>query len=164
LSDREGFVFRPSYILGSGNPLLPVLVEDIARGVVEIVGDGAYRLQPVAVGDAVTAILEALKAPAPFPRVVDLVGPEPLTYQSFVERVGARLGRVGYVLRSISVSEAERQAEAGGYRGLLRDELDCLLCDEVADPRPLEALLGGGLTPVEGALDEALRGLEKRPS
>jgi hypothetical protein len=37
------------------------------------------------------------------------------------------------------------------------DELDCLLCDEVGDARPLEALLGGFLTPLDAAIEAALR-------
>jgi hypothetical protein len=36
---------------------------------------------------------------------------------------------------------------------MLPDELDCMLCDEVADATPLEALLGRELI----SLDEALR-------
>jgi hypothetical protein len=40
---------------------------------------------------------------------------------------------------------------------MLRDELDCLLCDEVGDDRPLEALLGRALTPLDDVLAAALR-------
>jgi hypothetical protein len=59
------------------------------------------------------------------------------------------------------VEEAERRAASGGYRGLLADELDCLLCDEVGDPGPLEALLGRFLTPLDEAVDKAVRGLPR---
>ena len=37
------------------------------------------------------------------------------------------------------------------------DELDCLLCDEVADHAPLEALLARRLTPLDEALAAAVR-------
>jgi hypothetical protein len=40
---------------------------------------------------------------------------------------------------------------------MLPDELDCLLCDEVADPAPLATLLGRPLTPLDEALAEAAR-------
>jgi hypothetical protein len=66
-------------------------------------------------------------------------------------------------VRELPVAEADRQAKAGGYRGMLPDELDCLLCDEVADERPLEALLGRFLTPLDEALASALRA-ERAPS
>jgi NADH dehydrogenase len=153
-------VFRPSFVIGGGGELIPGLLQGFERGEVEQVGDGRYRMQPIAVKDAVAAILAALeheRTPAAF----DLVGPEPMSYRDFVARV-ALLAREhgfsdGYRVREVPVEEAERQAQAGGYRGLLPDELDCLLCDETADHRPLEALLGRFLTPVHDALATALR-------
>jgi hypothetical protein len=61
-------------------------------------------------------------------------------------------------VRATTIEEADRQASDGGWRGMGPDELDCLLCDEVADARPLEALLGRFLTPLEDALVAAVRG------
>jgi len=152
-------VFRPSYVVGAGGELIPGLVEEMERGEVELVGDGAYRLQPIDARDAAAAILAAATG-ARLPAVYDLVGPEPMSYRGFVGRVAAvarALGRGGpHRLREIEIGDAERQARAGGYRGLLPDELDCLLCDEVADARPLRALLGRSLMPVDAAIGAAL--------
>jgi len=58
---------------------------------------------------------------------------------------------------AIPVEEADRRARAGGYMGMLPDELDCLLCDETADPTPLEGLLGRPLRPLDEALAAAVR-------
>jgi hypothetical protein len=58
----------------------------------------------------------------------------------------------------VSVAEADRQAAAGGYRGMLPDELDCLLCDEVADAEPLADLVGRPLRPLEEAMAAAVDG------
>jgi hypothetical protein len=44
---------------------------------------------------------------------------------------------------------------------MLPDELDCMLCDEVADHRPLEGLLGRFLTPLDEAIAVAVRGLPR---
>jgi uncharacterized protein YbjT (DUF2867 family) len=157
-------VFRPSYIVGPGDGLIRGLRPEIASGLVERPGDGRYRMQPVAVADAAAAILAAAGAAAPVAdpphRVYDLVGPQPITFDAFVSRLAARLraqGRPGaYELRGVPEAEADRQARSGGYRGMQPDELDCMLCDEVADPAPLAALLGRPLTGIDAALDAAL--------
>jgi nucleoside-diphosphate-sugar epimerase len=155
-------VFRPSYIVGPGSSFVSSLAREIAAGEVELPGDATYRMQPIAVADATAAILAAVALPGPKTVVLDLVGPEPVTCRAFVERVEAALrqgGRGGpYRLHAIPIEEADRQAAAGGYRGMLPDELDCLLCDEIADARPLEGLLGRPLTPLDDALGTATGG------
>ena len=157
-------IFRPSYILGPGDAWLPLLLRQMAAGEVERVGDGLYRMQPIAVRDAAYLALAAASDTPERHRVFDLVGPEPITVQGFYDRLGAvarRAGRVGaWRVREVPVSEADRAARAGDQRGMGmgKDELDCLLCDEVSDARPLESLLGRFLTPLDGALASALRG------
>ena len=155
-------IFRPSYVVGPGDALVRSLLEEMAGGVVERPGDGRYRLQPVAVSDAAAAILSACgyqTAGHPH-RVFDLVGPERVTYDGFIARLAARARARGlpveHSLRGIPIEEADRQARAGGYRGMRSDELDCMLCDEVSDPAPLAALLGRPLTPLDAAIDKAL--------
>lgn len=152
-------VFRPSYIVGAGSGLIVDLLRQIAAGEVERVGEGRYRMQPVAVMDAAEAILAAARGVATRHSVFDLVGPEAVSYQQLLDRLArfASSGR-GFRIREVSVPEAERQAAAGGYRGMLPDELDCLLCDEIGDARPLAALLGRSLTPLDASLDAALSG------
>lgn len=161
-SGREVVVFRPSYVVGPGDAFVPALLEAMAAGEVERPGDGAYRLQPVAVKDAVAAVLAAVEGPAEaFPRVFDLVGPEAVSYARLLERLTAVARAHGrpadHRVREVPIEEADRRARQGGYQGMLPDELDCLLCDEVSDSAPLEALLGRGLTPLEDALGAAVR-------
>jgi NADH dehydrogenase len=160
-------VFRPSFVVGPGGGLVPDLVKQMAHGEVERVGDGSYRMQPIAVRDAAAAILAAAELQRS-PAVLDLVGPEQVSFQALLERLG-RLARQqglagGFRVREVSIEDADRQAATdAGYRGMLKDELDCLLCDEVSDQRPLEALLGRFLTPLDDALGAALRA-ERAPS
>jgi nucleoside-diphosphate-sugar epimerase len=161
----EVAVFRPSYIVGPGDAFVPALVRDMAKGEVEQVGDGGYRMQPIAVTDAAAAVLAAAGGPAAEHRVFDLVGPEAIACRALIDRVGRAArgaGKAGdYRVRELPVAEAERRAAAGGYRGLLPDELACLLCDEVSDARPLEALLGRFLTPLDEAIAAAVRGVAR---
>jgi len=158
----EIVALRPSYIIGPGSELVPQLLGEMAAGEVERVGDGAYRLQPIAVKDVAELVLAGAERPNVRHLVVDTVGPEPLSYASFIDRVaaGARsLGRpADYKIREVSIAEADRQAAAGGYRGLLPDSLDVLLCDEIADTRGIEAVLGRFLTPLDDAIAAAIRG------
>jgi nucleoside-diphosphate-sugar epimerase len=155
-------VFRPSYIVGPGDGFVGALVRELATGEIERIGDGGYRMQPIAVRDAAAAILSAASSLAPAPqRVFDLVGPQPVTCRELQERV-ARIARAlgkatEHRVRELPIAEAEQRAAAGGYRGMGPEELACLLCDEVSDPRPLEALLGRFLTPLDDALAVAVR-------
>jgi len=161
-SGREAVVFRPSYIVGPGNGFVSGLLADMAAGQVEQVGDGAYRLHPIAVDDAADCVLSAVERPAhPRPSVFDLVGPEPLSFAAFRDRL-ARVAReegrpARFEVRTVPVEEAEARARAGAYRGMGPDELDCLLCDEVSDQAPLAGLLGRPLVPLDDALRAAVR-------
>jgi NADH dehydrogenase len=154
--------FRPSYVVGPGDGLVTMLVGDLKAGTVERPGDGQYRMQPVAVADAAAAILAASSSASDATphRVFDLVGPEPVTFDGFAVRLAARAKAHGlpsqFARRSIPVAEADRRAREGGYRGMLPDELDCMLCDEVSDAAPLAALLGRPLTPLDAAIDAAV--------
>ena len=166
-SGREAVVFRPSYITGPGDGLVRGLLRDMAAGEVERPGDGSYRMQPVAVGDAVDAILAAVESPVapglprPPHRAFDLVGPETISYRDLIERLGRiahAQGKAGeHQVREVPIEEADRRAAQGGFHRHLPDDLDCLLCDEVSDPRPLEALLGRPLTALDDALAAAVR-------
>jgi nucleoside-diphosphate-sugar epimerase len=172
-SGLEAIVFRPSYVIGPRDGLVTSLLRQMAAGEVEQVGDGSYRMQPIAVRDAAEAVLAAVSGPSPAlspgrppHRVFDLVGSRAIAFRDFVAELAtaARALRrpAEFHVREVPVAEADRRAQAG--QGMPPDELDCLLCDEVGDPRPLESLLGRFLTPLDEALTAAVRGTppEKR--
>jgi len=168
-SGGEALAFRPSYIVGPGDGLVTRLLADLAKGEVVRVGDGRYRMQPIAVADAAAAVLAAASDPRPGPgrlhRVFDLVGPEPVSFQDFVERVAAAARAEGlpatFRIREVSVEEADRAAAAGGFRGLGPDDVDILLCDEVSSALPLTRLLGRPLRSLDEAIAAAVRGAAK---
>jgi nucleoside-diphosphate-sugar epimerase len=162
-SGLEVAVFRPSYIVGAGDAFVPSVLRAMQEGAVERPGHGAYRMQPIAVADASAAVLAAVaRAPGAFPTVFDLVGPEPVAYAKLLERLEAVARREGRAVRlrvrEVPVEEAERLARSdAGYQGMGPDELDCLLCDEVANHSPLETLLARPLVPLDEALAAAVR-------
>ena len=168
-SGLEVVVFRPSYVVGPGDPFVLGVLRELAGGVVEQPGDGSFRMQPVAVRDATALVWAAFERPAfPLlhgggraPFVYDLVGPEAVSYRRFLERVAGvarALGRPGELqVREVPLAEVDAQARAGGWHGMAPDELDCALCDEVGDAAPLQALLGRLLTPLDEALAAVVR-------
>jgi len=71
--------------------------------------------------------------------------------------VAQKAGKAGaFRVRVVGIADAEAKASAGGFHGMAPDALDCLLCDEVADPAPIVSLLGRPLTPLDAALRAAL--------
>jgi nucleoside-diphosphate-sugar epimerase len=154
-SGLEIAVFRPSYVLGPGGELVSELAGELRAGVVELIDEGGYRLQPIAVADAAESVLAAAGREADWPVVFDLVGPEAVTYADLAARIAGILGVPPYRTRSVTKAEARALAASRGYRGMSPDELDCLLCDEVGPPEPLVELLG---RPLAG-LDETLAGI-----
>ena len=170
-SGLEVLVLRPSYIVGPRDGLVTSLLKQMAAGEVEQVGDGSYRMQPIAVRDAAAAVVAGIGGPTPAPgpargphRVIDLVGPQAITFHDFVEALAAvareRRRPAEFRVRIVPVEEADRRAREGA--GMPPEELDCLLCDEIGDARPLESLLGRFLTPLGEALSAAVRGTPPR--
>jgi hypothetical protein len=95
-------------------------------------------------------------------RVFDLVGALAITYRDLVMRVIAAAGSSVQV-REVAVETALQAAQQGAYRGLPPDELACLLCDEVAAPRPLQGLLGQFTVGLDEAIRTAVRGPRAAP-
>jgi len=159
-SDLGVAVFRPSYIFGAGDEFLSPLIRRVARErAIEIPGRGDYRLQPISVADTARAILGAIDAgERSSPQVIDLVGPEVLSYRALISRIASLVGRP-VEIRERPVEEAEAAARATGYFGLRAHDLACLLCDEISDPASVAALLGEPLETVDVILKRAIAGV-----
>jgi nucleoside-diphosphate-sugar epimerase len=159
-SDLRVAIFRPSYILGPGGELVSRLLRQMAEGEVEMVGDGAFRMQPLSVLDAADALVKAVTQEGPRHAVYDFVGPERVTYLELLDHLAflaAAAGRpASFEIKAVSVEAADAQAANGGYQGMAPDSLDCFLCDETSDHSPLERLLGRPLRSLDDALESAM--------
>jgi len=145
-------VFRPSYILGPGDELIPHLVEAILQGTIRIVETGDAPMQPTFVEDAATAFLRAALGWGQGQAIYELVGPETITLRALISRVTAIMAEEGFTVPKYTIHEV-RVEEASDALGISREEIDVMLCDVLGDATPFTRDFQISLTP----LDEAIR-------
>ncbi len=158
-----GAIFRVPMILGPGSPSVVQLRQMARAFLLPLVSGGAVRIQPIAQADVLAAIAWAI-AVAPRPLcVLNLVGPEILTYAELLRRVCARLGKRPRVLR-IPTAAAWLSAYLAGALvpalGWNRSVFDILFHEHLADPSEARATLPFALTPVHETLDQAISVLD----
>jgi uncharacterized protein YbjT (DUF2867 family) len=157
-----GAIFRVPMILGPGSPAVLTLCRMARAPVLPLVSDGTVRLQPIAEADVLGAIAWAIAvAPRPL-RVLNLVGPETLTYAALVRMACARLGTRPLMLR-IPTAAAWLSAYLVGALfpalGWNPAVFDILFHEHLADPAEACATLPFTLTPAHVALDQAIAAL-----
>jgi uncharacterized protein YbjT (DUF2867 family) len=158
-----GAIFRVPMILGPDSPSALQLRRMARAPLLPLVSGGAVRMQPIAQADVLAAIVWAI-AVAPRPLcVLNLVGPEILTYAELLRRVCARLGKRPRVLR-IPTAAAWLSAYLAGALvpalGWNRSVFDILFHEHLADPSEARAALPFALTPVHETLDQAISALD----
>lgn len=79
-------IFRPSYIVGRDDLLTKDLKRQIRHGQITIPGSGKFQIQPISINDVSKIILESLTGKKFSNRILDLVGPELMTYESYVRQ------------------------------------------------------------------------------
>ena len=154
-----GAIFRVPMILGSDSPAAVQLRRMARVPLLPLVSGGAARLQPIAQADVLAAIAWAVAvAPRPLP-VLNLVGPETLTYAELLRKVCARLGTRPRILRIPTAAAWLSACLAGALipgLGWNRSVFDILFHEHLADPAEARAILPLTLTPVHAALDQAI--------
>ena len=87
-------IFRPSVIFGPGDGFTTTLARSLRRfPVFPIFGDGSYRLQPISVAEVADAFVAALGEPRSEGQIVELGGPEQLTYVEVLRRITRAIGK-----------------------------------------------------------------------
>jgi len=93
-SGLDWTVFRPSMIFGAGDQFVNMLADMMRRmPIMPVVGDGRYRMSPVAVEDVAAGIVSALTMPDTIGRTYHCCGPDSLSYDEILDRIGHALGR-----------------------------------------------------------------------
>jgi NADH dehydrogenase len=87
-------IFRPSVIYGPGDQSINLFIRQIKTlPVMPIIGDGRYKMQPVAVAAVAEALALALELPQTENRVYEVGGPEALTFNEIIDTLAQVMGR-----------------------------------------------------------------------
>ena len=78
-------IFRPSYIVGKDDLFTKYLKKQIKNGEIKIPGSGTYSIQPIHVADVVKIIFEAITEMKFNNKIIDLVGPNYITFEKYVK-------------------------------------------------------------------------------
>ncbi len=78
-------IFRPSYIIGKDDLFSKNLKKQIKSREIIIPGSGTYSIQPIHVSDVVKVIFESLSQLKFNNKIIDLVGPDYVTFEKYVK-------------------------------------------------------------------------------
>ncbi|MDE1766163.1 MAG: NAD(P)H-binding protein [Thaumarchaeota archaeon] len=125
-------IFRPSYIMGRGDPLSKMLSDQIAAGSVVVPGSGKYRLQPILVHDVAQVVAKSIHGKHFSRKIIDLVGPQTVTYDRFVRDL---VGKAK--IRHVEFEQAYHEALVSRDSQFGVDDLSILVGDYVGSHRRL---------------------------
>ncbi|HWO89192.1 MAG TPA: complex I NDUFA9 subunit family protein [Gemmatimonadales bacterium] len=128
-------IIRPSLIAAPGNEVLGMMVTMLRMApVVPVIGDGTYRMQPVAGSDVAEAIALALEEPR-YSGTFELGGPEQLTYHQMLDQLENALG-----VRRARVSVPVPIVRFAAHAGMILPQMNPITPDQ------LQMLLEGNCT------------------
>lgn len=132
-------IFRASYIVGSNDPLTQNLKKQIKTGTIVIPGSGSYRLQPILIDDVCKIILAATTNKKLSNKIVDLVGPKTVSFESYVRKFNKSKAKI----KKIPLEQAYHTALNNPKKTLYGvDDLSIMIGDYVSNHKKIENLSG----------------------
>ena len=138
-------IFRASYIIGKTDHLTKALSKQVKSGVIVIPGSGKYRLQPIFVLDVAKIILEAVLEKKFSKKIIDLVGPQKISFEDFVKLFAKNTGTK---IEKISIEDAYEEAKRNAKSVYGLESLNILVGDYTSDGEQLQKLSTVKLTTV----------------
>ena len=138
-------IFRASYIIGKTDYLTKALSKQMKKGVVIIPGSGKYRLQPISVADVAKIILEAINEKKFSKKILDLVGPQKMSFEDFVKLFTKN---TSVKIQKINLESAYDEAKRNPRSVYGLESLNILVGDYTSDGKQLKKLSGVKLTTV----------------
>lgn len=133
-------IFRPSLIFGAGGEFVTML-EGLVRKlpVVPVLGDGKYRMSPVAVQEVAASFVKALEDPGSVSQIYHCCGPESYSYDEILDVIGQAMGkkRVFKIHQPLlMVKPVIAMFESIPQFPITTTQLSMLLEGNVCDPQP----------------------------
>jgi len=138
-------IFRASYIIGKTDYLTKALSKQMKKGVIVIPGSGKYRLQPIFVLDVAKIILEAVLEKKFSKKILDLVGPQKMSFEDFVKFFAKN---TNVKIQKISLESAYDEAKRNPRSVYGLESLNILVGDYTSDGKQLRKLSDVKLTTV----------------
>jgi 7-cyano-7-deazaguanine synthase len=148
-------IFRPSYILGPNDELVPEIINQIYDGIVKVAGKGNIPMQPIYIVDAVNAFLAAADGEGPSNNIYDLVGPETVTMIDLIELVFKNLVNLGFNLPRPRISFIKYEDAAKAF-GICKEMVDVMRCDLLSNGDITSKTLNFRLSDLNNAIKAAI--------
>jgi uncharacterized protein YbjT (DUF2867 family) len=126
-------ILQCSYIVGGNDELTPHILRATRSGVIEIPGDGDYRLQPVWLDDLLEILLAATH-PSSLRGTFPVLG-ETVTMKEFVMRIAGRMRRRVTIMER-DLPSLIRAAVLDSWPALSLSQIGILFSDKVGEPTP----------------------------
>jgi len=138
-------IFRASYIIGKTDYLTKALSKQMKKGTIVIPGSGKYRLQPIFVLDVAKIILEAILWKKFSKKIIDLVGPQKISFEDFVKLFTKN---TSVKIQKINLESAYDEAKRNTRSVYGLESLNILVGDYTSDGKQLKKLSDVKLTTV----------------
>ena len=161
-SGVEHVILRPAVVYGpSDHFVTSILVLLRKLPVFPMLGDGTFRLQPIAVEDLVDALTQSVERPDVEGGLYEVAGPDRISFTSIVRTVGevAGLRRPILPLPDGVASPVTRLARSAGFATpFTKEQLDVLRWGSVlsGDDNPLRSVFRVKPLPFRDALEDYL--------
>ena len=130
-------IFRPSYIVGKDDPFTKYLKSQIKKGIIQIPGTGNYSIQPISINDVSKIIFKSIEEKKFKNKVLDLVGPESITFQRYVNEFSHGTGTK---IKKISLESAYNHAILNPKSDFGVDDLNLLVGNFKGNSRKLKRI------------------------
>ena len=119
-------IFRPSYIVGKDDLFTKFLKKQIKLKIIEIPGSGNYSIQPISINDVVKVFHQSLDQIKFKNKIIDLVGPDYLTFEQYVKLFSKNTGTK---INKINLENAYYDAITNSKSNFGVDDLNILIGD-----------------------------------